>query len=817
MDGGTFLNFDLLLERAAAGFTARVIDSPVGQAAPHDFPLPFSPDELAELFDQFGRTSPDAPHTARSPSEIARDFGKLLFDAVFTGEIKIAYIRSSDKATDQKAGLRIRLRLNDVPELADAPWELLHDGQDFLLLSARRAIVRYPELPQPVTPLAASLPLRILAVSATPSDYDTLNVEREWQLLNTALADSSNPGLIEIVSLPHASLAALQLQLRQPFHILHFSGHGEYNASAQDDLKGTLVLEREDGRGQSVEGVALARLLSNQPTLRLVVLNACEGARSSPHNAFAGAAQTLIRQGVPAVLAMQFALRDELARVLASSFYGGLADGYAIDGALAEARKLMVAQTSSPEWAIPVLFMRAQDGQLFQVAALDDAKRRELNSARLDTLGRDALTQKDFERARQFSSRLLALDANDPRGRSLGEQAQRGQDVAKWYDEGKRAFDVGNYSEAMTSFQRVQTIQYNYLDVVSLKQRAARALQPQAGAADSTASSPDPNELQYKNIVKELLRGRIVPFLGQNVNIFGRAPSDDWRRVRGMPSGEELARYLASNFDYDLSDNTDLVRVSQYIAVMKGGYTELFEELHSVLTADQTPTPLHRFWAELPGVLRARGVLASPDDQPTSDPVTYPLVFTANYDDLMERAMRDANEPYDLLIYLAEGQDRGKFLHRTFEGVEKLVVSPSDYPDMRLDRRATIVKVHGAINPTQPERDSFVITEDHYLDYLKESIRDLLPQTVNMRIARSYGLFMGCNLRNWALRGVLYQLGRSDRHPWVVQPNARDVDIKYWNMLNVEFLNVPLEEFLTKLAARLTAAPTDNTTGSAIP
>jgi hypothetical protein len=115
----TFLNFDILIERADAGFRARVLGSPRGEAAPHNFDLPFSSDELDILFSQFGRTTLEAARTTRRASDVAREFGEKLFGAVFGDEIKIQYIRSADKAADQNAGLRIRLRLNDVPELAD--------------------------------------------------------------------------------------------------------------------------------------------------------------------------------------------------------------------------------------------------------------------------------------------------------------------------------------------------------------------------------------------------------------------------------------------------------------------------------------------------------------------------------------------------------------------------------------------------------------------------------------------------------------------------------------------------------------------------
>ena len=43
-------------------------------------------------------------------------------------------------------------------------------------------------------------------------------------------------------------------------------------------------------------------MIHDQDKLRLVVLNACEGARQSPADPFGGVAQSLVAQGIPAVI-----------------------------------------------------------------------------------------------------------------------------------------------------------------------------------------------------------------------------------------------------------------------------------------------------------------------------------------------------------------------------------------------------------------------------------------------------------------------------------------------------------------------------------
>ena len=72
----------------------------------------------------------------RRPTAV-REFGGRLFDAVFRDELRVALATSLDHAESQGAGLRVRLRLSDSPELADLPWEYLYDrgSRRFLALS----------------------------------------------------------------------------------------------------------------------------------------------------------------------------------------------------------------------------------------------------------------------------------------------------------------------------------------------------------------------------------------------------------------------------------------------------------------------------------------------------------------------------------------------------------------------------------------------------------------------------------------------------------------------------------------------------------
>ncbi|MCX6050443.1 MAG: CHAT domain-containing protein [Chloroflexi bacterium] len=368
-----YANFDLQIERISTTYRARVLASPAGQATT-EFTLPFSAAEQAAVIAANWSTSAargirlSVDPTSLTPALDAKTFGTRLFAALFQGDVRTCLTNSLTMTQATGTGLRIRLRLNDVLELAPLPWEYLRGPApyDFFALSEQTPIVRYLDLLQSATLLPVTLPLRILVLISDPTDIlPRLAVEGEWQRLQTVLAPLQAQGSI-IVERLAARLDTLQQRLQQkdnPFHILHFIGHGAFDANRQE---GGLLLETVNGQGQMVSAERLSVLLYDHPSLRLAFLNACEGARGGSTDLFAGVAQTLVQKRMPAVIAMQYTVTDSAAIDLAASFYQAIANHYPVDAALAEARKTLYVANNQLEWGTPVLFMRAPDGMLFQ-------------------------------------------------------------------------------------------------------------------------------------------------------------------------------------------------------------------------------------------------------------------------------------------------------------------------------------------------------------------------------------------------------------------------------------------------------------------
>jgi hypothetical protein len=99
-----------------------------------------------------------------------------------------------------------------------------------------------------------------------------------------------------------------------------------------------------------------------------VVLNACLGARGNTTDVFSSTAATLVRRGVPAVIAMQYEISDDAAIEFSRSLYEALGNEMPVDAAVSEARKaISMVGDKTVEWGTPVLHMRSPNGELFRI------------------------------------------------------------------------------------------------------------------------------------------------------------------------------------------------------------------------------------------------------------------------------------------------------------------------------------------------------------------------------------------------------------------------------------------------------------------
>jgi hypothetical protein len=299
--------------------------------------------------------------------------------------------------------------------------------------------------------------------------------------------------------------------------------------------------------------------------------------------------------------------------------------------------------------------------------------------------------------------------------------------------------------------------------------------------------------------------GDVVPFLGAGAGVAERPAGDRWAPGDGLPNATDLARHLAKVQLLPEDDRKvhDLLHVAQFMATM-AGYRRLYRTLHQVFDVDFAPNRLHRFLASMPTMLSG-----APYAERDPSYSTYQLIVTTNYDDTLERAFDDAGEPFDLVTYKAEGQHRGRFVHWLDAGPHVITDANSYYEPLSLEQRTVILKIHGMVvrQAEFADWESFVITEDHYIDYLLHAdLGDLLPVKLAASLSNLSLLFLGYGLRDWNLRVILQSIWTErdlEVPSWAVQVGADDFDREFWKARDITILDQPLDAYVDKLEARV--------------
>ncbi|MBV9168674.1 MAG: SIR2 family protein [Chloroflexi bacterium] len=310
-------------------------------------------------------------------------------------------------------------------------------------------------------------------------------------------------------------------------------------------------------------------------------------------------------------------------------------------------------------------------------------------------------------------------------------------------------------------------------------------------------------EPPYGVIWNRLRQGKVVPFLGAGASLAEVDASSLWDAASPdrLPRARELAEVLAGEASYPLSgpsDLEDLAKVCSYYADV-AGRPVLRERLREVLNHVYTPGRLHHMLASVPSPL---------------------TIVTTNYDCLLEAAFRAAGKPYDLVIYPTDRKDLANAIlwwpHGASEPVAKV---PNDL-DIDLATTNVIYKMHGTVDGTDPEWDSFVITEEDYVDFLSRmTVNTAIPSLFFQHFGSRSFLFLGYSLRDWNLRVVLKNMGKhmysrrlidqEEEGPlpsWAIQDAPTELERRLWDKRGISIFDVKLTNFVSQLEDRRAAA-----------
>jgi hypothetical protein len=317
--------------------------------------------------------------------------------------------------------------------------------------------------------------------------------------------------------------------------------------------------------------------------------------------------------------------------------------------------------------------------------------------------------------------------------------------------------------------------------------------------------APPPDQAHYQMVCR--YASNLVVFLGAGVNAEEHA--GDWEQGAAMlPDDHDLARHLAAKAGLE-SQADDLAEVAQRARAIHGEY-EVFQWVKEALLSDAEPGEVHRQLARLPSVF----------EQHTGEK-RYQMIITPKYDAALERAFREAREEFDVAVYMAPGTDEpGRFIHLPWDGQSTSIDRPNDYfgfpitEDGRLTR-TLIVRINGAVEDPSAGfvwQDNYVITEDHYIDYLSGQVaEEAVPAQILAKLKRASYLFLGYTLADWRLRVFLQRIWRGQKlgraKYWAVERAPDLVEKELWHEAGATLYTACLGDYLAGLENFLGAQP----------
>ena len=275
---------------------------------------------------------------------------------------------------------------------------------------------------------------------------------------------------------------------------------------------------------------------------------------------------------------------------------------------------------------------------------------------------------------------------------------------------------------------------------------------------------PDHN---LKQIFTAIEDGKCLVFLGAGAcSSFYRSADEE---VPGLPTGGQLAKWLADQCQYTNGAYYDLAKVAEYFIYTHSGDREpLIKALQTKINTGCRARPIHTVLAQLSQIK---------------------VVLTSNYDTLLENELTSYGRNLTKHIYNMQNPRTAHF-----------------HPSIFFDEKDIILhKMHGSID----EPSSMVITQSDYIRYLAH-LKDLdrgMPEYFRTTMLPHFTLlFLGYSLEDWNFRviweGVLasHQNHGLQKISYAIVKNPSDFQKMYWFTRKVQILENDLTDFSIKLA-----------------
>lgn len=261
------------------------------------------------------------------------------------------------RAIDNCPSEGLILAIATSEKLAHLPWEVLHDGTDFLIKRVNPVVVpvRWSDRQTETKPIQAGT-LQVLFMATSPEGVEPiLDFEGEEARI---LEDTQELPLVLRVEESGciAQLGKLWSRYREPFDVFHLTGHASIPTASP--YIPYFVSETETGDRYNATAAEIWQVFRHRSP-QLVFLSGCRTGQAADNGAVPSLAEALIQQGATAVLGWGRPVADVAATAAAAHLYGKLAEGYQLSEALASTYQHLWEQKVI-DWHLLRLYVRGE-------------------------------------------------------------------------------------------------------------------------------------------------------------------------------------------------------------------------------------------------------------------------------------------------------------------------------------------------------------------------------------------------------------------------------------------------------------------------
>jgi hypothetical protein len=332
----------------------------------------------------------------------------------------------------------------------------------------------------------------------------------------------------------------------------------------------------------------------------------------------------------------------------------------------------------------------------------------------------------------------------------------------------------------------------------------------------------------YEFIADGLKAGDVIPFFGAAASAVYRPQNERWvSGAQFMPFGDELATTLASAAQYPGTDDEYEAALSEILASLQGiavGVTREQAEaaLKPALSKHFGRPPDLAFvasWAEhVQGNRRAIDRKLRKSFAVESHPGSLHTMLgaipgtkfyvTTNYDDLLEKALA-SRQPH----LMVDRGENGLWVNKANEKPRRVAATGNDLyellndPHTQQPSHPIVFKMHGSVDKDNEQNDSYLITEEDYVDFLGRAGGSYVPPYVNGLMKDKNFLLLGYSLADWnvrvILRKLLKQATRDSVRFWAIVNGHSDIQQELWQAHKLNIYPMDLLTFADELAKHL--------------